>query len=375
MTMMHSSSPTDESSPVNSAAYEVRIRPEVQALPRYIPGKAQAGAIKLSSNENPYPPAQTVIGEASDAIGLVNRYPDLTGAPVGAALSKHLGITVEEICVGAGSSAVLLAALMTVSAPGAEIIFPWRSFESYPIVVPAVGATAVPVSLTATWEHDLPAMLAAITPATAAIIVCTPNNPTGTALTLLQIEDFLNSVPAHILVLVDEAYIEFSTQPGVTTALPLLERHPNLLILRTFSKAYGLAGMRVGYGIGHPDLISAMQAVSIPFGVSGPAQSAAVSVLSKTESVMTSVRAITDERARVSEALRALGWEVTDSQSNFLWLPHAPRELFDHCRIGGVLLRPFPEGIRLTIGTPEDNDAVLKLIGAFDNQAIRPASG
>lgn len=349
----------------------VHIRPQVDALPRYIPGKTQPGAIKLSSNENPYPPARHVTSTACDTVALVNRYPDLTATPVRAALSDHLAVNPEQICVGAGSSAVLLAALMTVAAPNTEVIFPWRSFESYPIAVPAAGATAVPVPLTEQGEHDLPAMLAAITPSTAAIIVCTPNNPTGTALTLTQIEAFLSCVPAHILVLVDEAYIEFSTQPEVTTAIALCERYPNLLILRTFSKAYGLAGMRVGYGIGHPDLISAVQAVSIPFGVSGPAQQAAVAVLADNDQVMDTLQAITTERDRMGEALRALGWQVPNSQSNFLWLANAPRELFEHCQADGILVRPFPEGIRLTIGTPEENDAALASIANFTGANAR----
>ncbi|WP_175957336.1 histidinol-phosphate transaminase [Schaalia sp. Marseille-Q2122] len=348
-----------------TAPAALRIRPEVAALPRYVPGQAMPGAVKLSSNENPYPPAPSVIDEASDAVSLVNRYPDLTAAPVRAALSAHLGMSADHICVGAGSSAVLLAALTTISTPEAEVIFPWRSFESYPIAVPAAGATPRPVPLTARWEHDLPAMLAAITPATAAIILCTPNNPTGTALTLKQISDFLRKVPPHILVLIDEAYIEFSTTPDVTSALPLLSEHPNALILRTFSKAYGLAGMRVGYGVGHPDLIGAIQAVSIPFGVSGPAQAAAVAVLQNTEGIAAGVRAITEERTRMSEALRALGWDVPDSQANFLWLPQAPRDLFRHCREGEVLVRPFPEGIRVSIGTPEENDRALAFIASY----------
>lgn len=350
-----------------------RIRPQVQALPRYVPGRTQAGAIKLSSNENPYPPEELIIQEAVNATALVNRYPDLTAAPVRAAISADLGIAPEQICVGAGSSAVLLAALMAVSDTASEVIFPWRSFESYPIAVPAAGATPVPVPLTATWEHDLPAMTAAITPQTAAIIVCTPNNPTGTALTLQQIAELLAGVPAHILVLVDEAYIEFSTQPEISTALPLLDQYPNLLILRTFSKAYGLAGMRVGYGVGHPDLIAAVQAVSIPFGVAGPAQSAAVAALQEKERVLATVRTITAERSRMRQELRALGWDVPSSQANFLWLPEAPHALFAHCRDADILVRPFPEGIRLTVGTPEENDAALAAIASFSGPPSRPS--
>lgn len=344
---------------------QVRIRPQVDALPRYVPGQAIPGAVKLSSNENPYPPSPQVLDEAGKALGLVNRYPDLTATPVREALSTRLGVEAEQICVGAGSSAVLLAALMTVSGAEAEVIFAWRSFESYPIAVPAAGATPVPVPLTAQWEHDLTRMQAAITPATSAIILCTPNNPTGTALTFAQIRQFLAEVPPHILVLIDEAYIEFSTSAEVTTSLPLLEEHPNLLILRTFSKAYGLAGMRVGYGVGHPEIISAIQAVSIPFGVSGPAQAAAVKALADEDVMANGVRAITDERARMSDFLRAQGWDVPDSQANFLWLPHASASLFQHCRDGGVLLRPFPEGIRLSIGTPEENNTALALIASF----------
>ena len=364
--------PSNDFSNPHTVGCPVRIRPQVVALPRYIPGQALPGTVKLSSNENPYPPSESILDEARDAVSLVNRYPDLTATPVREALSRHLGVEDTHICVGAGSSAVLLAALMTVGGPAAEVIFPWRSFESYPIVVPAVGATPVPVPLTSQWEHDLPRMLGAITPATVAIIVCTPNNPTGTALTRMQVSAFLDNVPPHVLVIVDEAYIEFSAREEICSALPLLAKHPNLLILRTFSKAYGLAGMRVGYGIGHPELISAIQAVSIPFGVSGPAQAAAVSVLADERNVMAGVRAIIHERIRMSEALRVLGWPVPDSESNFLWLPGAPRDLFEHCRERGLLVRPFPEGIRLTVGAVEDNDKALALIASYLRTCASP---
>lgn len=343
----------------------VPLRPEVVALPRYVPGRSFPRARKLSSNEAPHAPAERVRGEAAATLEEANRYPDLTCAPLREALATHHGLTPEQVVVGAGSSGVLLAALMTMGASGAEVVFPWRSFESYPIAVPAAHATPVPVPLDDSWGLDLDAMVAAVTERTVALVLCTPNNPTGPALTREQVAGVLRRVPEHVLVLVDEAYMEFTEDPEGRTAVPLLEWHPNLMVLRTFSKAYGLAGLRVGYGLAHPRLVGAVQAVSVPFAVSSPAQAAALAALADDAGMRATVAEVVAERERVREALRGMGFEVPASGANFVFLPGLGADFVEACLAAGLVVRPFPEGVRVTISTPEDDDRFLEVARAF----------
>ncbi len=348
-------------------AMKVRLRPEVAALPRYIPGQSIPGAVKLSSNENPVAPGSSVLEAGGQALAHANRYPDLLATQLREALACTHGVDVSQICVGAGSSAILLGALMAVAVPGAEVVYPWRSFESYPIAVPAAGARSVPVPLTPEWNHDLPAMLAAITPSTAAVILCTPNNPTGGALTFEQIRSFVAQVAADVLVIIDEAYFELADAPGVSSAIDLVGEFSNLLVMRTFSKVYALAGLRVGYGIAHPDLVGAVNAVAVPFAVSAVAQAAALAALEDREGLATSVAATRSERARVLAGLRSLGCRVPDSQSNFVWIPaeQSGPGFVDSCSAAGLIVRPFPEGVRISMGLPEENNRFLEVARAW----------
>jgi len=355
--------------PAPASAMRVRIRPEVLSLPPYVAGRSAPGAVKLSSNENPEPPTSRVVEAGARAVADANRYPDMGAHDLRRAVAAHLGVRGEQVCVGTGSSGVLLAALGVVcGAEGhREVVFPWRSFESYPIAVPAVGGVSVPVPLDARGGHDLNALAAAIGPSTAAVILCSPNNPTGPALTQEQIRAFVAQVPPEVLVIVDEAYIELATAPGVTSAIPLLATFPNLLILRTFSKVYALAGLRVGYGVGHPDLMGAIAAVSVPFGVSSVAQAAAVAALADQRAVARAAAQNAGERQRVIAALRGLGYVVPDSQANFVWVPadQSGPALVQACADAGLLVRPFPEGVRVSFGRPADNDRFLEVARAF----------
>lgn len=344
----------------------IPLRPEVGALPRYAPGRSAPGAVKLSSNESPEPPSQAVIDAAARALVDANRYPDFGATALTAALAGHLGVGEDQVVVGDGSSAVLLAALSVVCRPGAEVVHAWRSFESYPIAAPSVGARSVPVPLTLEGRHDLDALAAAVGPETAAVILCTPNNPTGPALTLAQVRDFVERVPQEVLVLVDEAYIELATEPGVSTAVALIGQFPNVLVLRTFSKVYALAGLRVGYGIGHPDLVGAIRAVSVPFGVSSVAQAAALAALSDRDTTRERIARTVAERERVRAELLELGYEVPVSQSNFVWIPASQSEpgLVAECARAGIIVRPFPEGVRVSIGTRGQDDRFLEVARA-----------
>ncbi|MCD4557791.1 histidinol-phosphate transaminase [Schaalia sp. lx-100] len=345
--------------------FTVPLRAEVASLPRYIPGRSIVGADKISSNEMPYPPSVHVIDAAIAALASPNRYPDMAATDLTAALAEHHKVGVEHICVGTGSSAVLLAALSAVCIPNAEVIFPWRSFESYPIAVPASGGKAVPVPLTETGEHDIEAMIAAVTPHTVALIVCTPNNPTGPALSCSEVENIVRHVPAHVLVIVDEAYIDFATDPQVRTAIPLIEQYPNVLVMRTFSKAYALAGLRVGYAVAHADLIAAMRALSVPFGVSAVAQAAARAALEHQQDMRERVDEVVAERERIVTTLRGLGVPVPDTQANFYWLPGCDVSFVEACERAGLVVRPFPEGVRVTVGTREQNNRLLAVASEY----------
>ena len=342
------------------------IRPHVLSLPAYVPGKSAPNAAKLSSNENPSAPPASVLQAISAAAKNTNRYPDLLCTRLREALVEHFagdlpGINVDNIVVSTGSSALLVAALSAVALPGREVIYPWRSFESYPIAVPTVGSVPRPVSLTLDGRVDLDAMRAAINERTSSVILCTPNNPTGPALTFAQVKAFIEQVPPHVLVLVDEAYIELATSAGVSTAVPLIADHPNVVVLRTFSKVYALAGLRVGYAVADPYVIAAIQKICIPFGVSTVAQAAAVAALADQDFVRDSREQAIAERTRMITALRGMGYQVPDSDANFYFIPaaQAGTEFVQACLDAGVIVRPFPEGIRITVGTPADNDQVL----------------
>lgn len=339
------------------------IRPEVLALPRYVPGKALRGAQKISSNEMPWPPDQRVVEAAAAALGEANRYPDLTAAPVREELARVLGLSAAQVCVGTGSSAVLVAALSAVCAPGSEVVFPWRSFESYPIAAPTVHASPVPVPLAPDSGPDLGALADAVTPATRAIIVCSPNNPTGVARPASDIAAMVERVPPSVLVIIDEAYIDFATDPAVVPCTELVSAHSNVLVMRTFSKAHALAGLRIGYGLGDAGLIDAVQALLVPFGVNGPAQAAALASLRDGAPAREAVRAVTRERDRIVPLLRRMGYDVPDSQANFYFLKGEGGGFVEACAAAGLVVRPFPEGVRVTVGTPEQNDALLAAAG------------
>ena len=353
----------------------VRIRPDVAALPAYVPGARPdaAGAVKiakLSSNELPFPPQDAVVEAITRAVAGVNRYPEMTGETLTQALAHRWDVEVEQVVVGNGSVALIQHLLDAVCQPGDEVVIPWRSFEAYPICVAVAGARAVRVPLTPDARHDVPAMLAAITPRTRVVMACTPNNPTGTILTAEELAELVAGVPRDVVVLIDEAYLDFVTDPQAGDALTLLAGAPNLVVSRTFSKAHALAGMRVGYLVCEPGLAAAIRSVATPFGVNLPAQSAAVAALGQTELGRTAERsaAVAAERDRVVASLRTQGWEVPEAHGNFFWLGvgEETMALAEHFRAAGILVRPFAgEGVRVSIGTTSDNERVLAAAAAW----------
>ena len=269
----------------------LRIRPAVAALPRYVPSKTAPGAVKISSNEMPAPPSPAVLEAIARELETINRYPDLTAAPLREALAQRFGVHADQVCVGTGSSAILVAALSAVCQPGSQVVFPWRS------------------------------------------------------------------------------YIDFATKPGVRTAVPLIEEHPNVIVMRTFSKAHALAGVRVGYAIGDPEVIGAIQALLVPFGVNSLALAAALASLKDAEGVQRAVSEIIAERERIIPALRDLGYDIPDSQSNFYLIRGDVYGLVEACARVGLIVRPFRVGVRVSVGSPEQNDRFLSVATEFARTA------
>ncbi|HEX8487438.1 MAG TPA: histidinol-phosphate transaminase, partial [Propionibacteriaceae bacterium] len=315
---------------------------------------------------NPFPPLPGVLAATELACRQMNRYPDMGNAALMTAVAAKLGVSADRLVFGTGSVAVLYHLLQTVCEPGDEVVFAWRSFEAYPIAIQVTGATPVPVPLAPGAVHDLVAMAAAVTPATRAVLLCTPNNPTGPAIGHDDLVRFVDALPDSVLVVVDEAYVEFVTDPGATRGLEVLAGRPNVVVLRTFSKAYGLAGFRVGYCVADPELAAAVRTVALPFGVSLPAQAAVVASLEAEPALLERVEVIVAAREALADGLTQLGFDVPDSQANFVWLPAGPdtTRYADHFVTAGLMVRPYAagesgDGVRITVGEPEANALVL----------------
>jgi len=342
----------------------------VQSLPAYVPGAraGDTGAFKLSSNENPFPPLDAVREAVARAAIEINRYPDMFAVELVEALAARHGVHPSAVVAGCGSVAVLGHLLEAFCDAGDEVVHAWRSFEAYPIAVSLKGAVGVTVPLDAAGRHDLPAMASAVSPRTRVVLVCSPNNPTGPAVHRAELVDFLAAVPDDVVVVLDEAYTEFVRDPDVPDGVAVLAEHPNVVVLRTFSKAYGLAGLRVGYALAHPDVARAVRTASTPFGVNHLAQVAALASLRVEAELAERVDAIVAERVRVLAGLRDQGWPVPDSQANFVWLPTGAgtSDLAADAVAHGLLVRPFAgEGIRVTVGEPAANDRVLEVAAGW----------
>lgn len=341
----------------------MHIRPEVAVLPAYKQGRqASDSAFKLSSNENPFPPLPGVV-EAVQAQTSYNRYPDATALALRAVLANRFGLTAEQVHVAPGSVAILHELARATSGPNDEIVYAWRSFEAYPGVVTVAGATSVQVPNRADGGHDLDAMAAAVTERTRMVLVCSPNNPTGPIVTAAEFDAFMAAVPQSVLVVLDEAYAEFVTDEAAVHGHPLLAAHPNLVVLRTFSKAYGLAGLRVGYALGPDYVLDAVRACAIPLSVTAQGQAAALASLEREAELLGRVTEIATLRDRIVVELRAQGWDVPDAQGNFLWLPTGERTATAAAAFedAGIIVRAFPpEGIRISIGEHEAVETLLQ---------------
>ena len=350
-----------------------RLRSALDQVPAYVAGKPPAAregltVYKVSSNENPNPPLPSVVDVIAAAATEVNRYPDMGVTALTDALAAHLEVPREQIATGTGSVGVLAQIVQSTCDPGDEVVYAWRSFEAYPIVVAIAGAVSVQVPLTADQRHDLDAMAAAITDRTRVVLVCTPNNPTGPSVTHAELEAFIAKVPRDVLVVVDEAYLEFVEGEGEVDGLALRREHDNVMLLRTFSKAYGLAGLRVGYAVAPEPVAEALRKTATPFGVNLLAQAAAIASLEAKDELDVRVKGIVAERERVLAALREAGWQMTDSQANFVWFPLGERtgDFVAACTEAGLSVRPYgTEGVRVSIGETEANDRLIEVARAF----------
>jgi histidinol-phosphate aminotransferase len=338
----------------------VRLRPEIETIVPYRQGRTAAeDAFKLSSNENPFPPLPEVLDAIADSA--VNRYPEGSAAALRDRLASKYRVSPEWIQVGAGSVSVLAQLISAAATVGDEVLYSWRSFEAYPLLVATAGATAVQVPNTADHRHDLSAMAAAITERTRMVIVCSPNNPTSTTVTRAEFTGFMASVRESCLVVLDEAYAEFVTDPDAVDGASLIGEYPNLVLLRTFSKAYGLAGLRVGYAIGPEYLMDAARATAIPLSVTEPAQRAAIISLDHEPELLARVASLNERREVIWAGLRAQGWTTPRPQGNFVWLPtgvattRAAEILAEH----GIVARPLGDGVRVSVGEAEAVETLL----------------
>ncbi len=366
----------------------VMPRPAVPSQPAYKPGRNPADlareigvdrAVNLASNEVAFPPLPAVVEALTAAAGETNRYPDNGAVVLTRALADRYGVDPAQVATGCGAVTLCQELAQAYNDPGTSIAFAWRSFEMYPLLAQVAGARAIQVPLVPgrpgrpADTHDLDGLLAALDDSTRLVFVCNPNNPTGTAVRRAELERFLDAVPGETLVVLDEAYREFVTDPGVPDGLELMRGRPNVAVLRTFSKAWGLAGLRVGYLVAEdPAVAEAVRKTHVPFSVSSLAQAAAVAALASEEEVRRRCAAVTAERERLTAALRERGLDVSDSQANFVWLPlgDATAEVAAALEARAVITRGFAgDGIRVTVGTPEEDDVFLAALDQVRSDA------
>lgn len=317
---------------------------------------------KISSNETPFEPPDSVRRAIEQAAATVHRYPDPFSRRLTGALARRFDVREEQIALGTGSVAVVGQLIWAAAGPGDSVVYPWRSFEAYPIWVQMTGARSVQVPLLADERHDLPSMLKAIDDSTRIVFVCNPNNPTGEAARRDELTEFIDAVPSDVIVVLDEAYREFISDTDVPDGLDFFHERNNVVVIRTFSKAYGLAGLRVGFAIAPEPIAEGMRKTALPFGVSSIAEDAALAALECEDELFERVRHLSQERDRVWQALADQGWDIHPSHANFVWLRLGERtqEFAQACDEVGITIRTFPdEGVRISVAEEQANDRVI----------------
>jgi histidinol-phosphate aminotransferase len=359
----------------------VQMRAGLTAAATYVPGKqadVSQDAARLAANENPLPPLESVQRAIMSGIAGLNRYPEAVGITLRTAIAEHHGLTADMVTIGPGAGPICERAVIATCAPGNNLIFAQPSFIGYPNYAASAGAEAVRVPLDASLTHDLDAMAARIDDATGAIIVCNPNNPTGTGVGRDRLREFLDKVPSRCLVILDEAYIDFADAPDCVPAVDLIRDYENLLVVRTFSKAYGLAGIRAGYALAQPATIAAINLARSPFQINNLGHLAALASLAATDELAQRVELIKAERRWLVEQLDRLGMRSPVSHGNFLWLPmtgERAAELAAELEAVGVLIRPLRSGARITVGVREENEKLVRGLEAFSRPASPATAG
>jgi histidinol-phosphate aminotransferase len=351
------------------------IKPHIRDLAPYQPGKPMeelerelgiTQSIKLASNENPLGPSPKAIEAIRAAAGDIHRYPDGASFALRERLSDALGVAQNQLVFGTGADEILELIAKTVIGPGDEVVYAWPSFAMYPIVIQGMGGVGVPVPLNDEFTHDLDAMLAAITPRTRVMMLCNPNNPTGTSFGLTEFEKFVSSLPENLILAVDEAYFEFVRRPDFPDTLSLLERRPGTIVLRTFSKIFGLAGIRIGYGVADAEFASFLERARHPFNVNRLAEVAALAALDDEEHVRQTFDLNAAGIEYLTSELHEMGIETWPTDTNFL-LARTGADVFDPLLEKGVIVRPMggfglTEHVRISIGTPEENERFIKAL-------------
>ena len=346
-------------------------RPYVDSLPVYSRATAHGIVWRASSNEAPLPPSLAAVQAANDAMASAHLYPDLEGEALTAAIAHQLALAPDQVAVGPGSLALLERLLLAYTGPGDEVIHAWRSYEAYPILIAIAGASSVAVPLDPHHTHDVDALLQAVTERTRVVIICNPNNPTGTVVAPAELERLITSLPPSVLIVIDEAYLEFDTDAPAT--LQLMENHPNVVLLRTFSKAYALAGLRAGYLLAAKSIVITLCRVALPFGVNRVAQAAAIAALEDSKHLRAVVQEVEASKTRLTASLSE-HLEVPESRANFLWLPVGPEaeQLARTCAANGASVRAFAgEGVRVTVGRREVETIVTDAVRAVVNPRMR----
>jgi len=352
------------------------VNPHIRELSPYVPGKpieelerelGITDSVKLASNENPLGPSPKALAAIAEAIGEVFRYPDGACFSLRAALSKHLGVAENQLVFGCGADEVLELLAKTFLRTGDEVVYGWPSFAMYPIVAKGMGAIPVQVPLDDDFTFDLDAILAAITDRTRIVMLCNPNNPTGTSFGRDAFEAFVAKLPDDVVLAIDEAYFEFVRRDDFPDSLALTHTRPGTLVIRTFSKIYGLAGLRIGYGIADAETASFLERARHPFNVNRLAEVAALAALDDDEHVART-REVNDVGARfLTESLEGLGCRVWPTDANYLLVEIGP-ESYDALLREGVIVRPMagfglPNHLRVSIGTASENERLVKALG------------
>jgi histidinol-phosphate aminotransferase len=359
-----------------------RVKPWVAALQPYVPGKpieeverelGLTGVVKLASNENPLGPSPKAVAAVREALGNLHRYPDGASFALREKLSHRLDVAPDQLVFGCGADEILELVAKAFLGPGDECVFAWPSFAMYPIVTKGMGATPVAVPLDADLVHDLPAMARAVTERTRVVVVCNPNNPTGTSVGAAAFDAFAAALPEDVVLVVDEAYADFARRPDFPDALAWVRRRPATLVVRTFSKNLGLAGLRVGYGIGGPELIGYLERARHPFNVNLLAEVGAVAALDDAEHLARTLRVNAAGIDMLTRELRALGIEVWPSEANFVLAKPGPGA-YEQLLRAGVIVRPLtgfgmPEHVRITVGLPEENERLVKALRRIAEEA------